>query len=96
MYQACLIIFFITSILLITIILLQSGKGADIGWSGAIVSSKLFNSPSSSNFMMLITVLLAILFFLISIILNNHNMLKKSTWENLSDKKVETRQSVQK
>ncbi|MGB8665128.1 MAG: preprotein translocase subunit SecG [Serratia inhibens] len=87
MYEALLVIFLLISIGLVALIMLQQGKGADMGASfGAGASGTLFGSSGSGNFMTRMTAVLAALFFVISLILGNlsTNQSKKgSEWENL-------------
>ncbi|AEF43582.1 preprotein translocase subunit SecG [Serratia plymuthica] len=87
MYEALLVIFLLISIGLVALIMLQQGKGADMGASfGAGASGTLFGSSGSGNFMTRMTAILAALFFVISLILGNlsTNQSKKgSEWENL-------------
>ncbi|WP_311790565.1 MULTISPECIES: preprotein translocase subunit SecG [Pantoea] len=88
MYEALLVIFLIVAIALVGLIMLQQGKGADMGASfGAGASATLFGSTGSGNFMTRTTGILAALFFIISLILGNLNTNKTSKgseWENLS------------
>ncbi|MCI1899430.1 MAG: preprotein translocase subunit SecG [Enterobacter sp.] len=88
MYEALLVIFLIVAIALVALIMLQQGKGADMGASfGAGASGTLFGSSGSSNFMTRTTAILATLFFIISLALGNINSNKTSKgseWENLS------------
>ena len=87
MYEALLVVFLIVAIGLVGLIMLQQGKGADMGASfGAGASATLFGSSGSGNFMTRMTALLATLFF-ISLVLGNINSNKTnkgSEWENLS------------
>lgn len=88
MYEALLVVFLIVAIGLVGLIMLQQGKGADMGASfGAGSSATLFGSNGSGNFMTRMTAVLAALFFIISLILGNLNSNKTQTgseWENLS------------
>ena len=88
MYEALLVVFLIVAIGLVGLIMLQQGKGADMGASfGAGASATLFGSSGSGNFMTRMTALLATLFFIISLVLGNININKTnkgSEWENLS------------
>ena len=85
MYEALLVVFLIVAIGLVGLIMLQQGKGADMGASfGAGASATLFGSSGSGNFMTLMTALLATLFFIISLVLGNNKTNKGSEWENLS------------
>ena len=87
MYEALLVVFLIVAIGLVGLVMLQQGKGADMGASfGAGASGTLFGSSGSGNFMTRMTAVLATLFFVISLILGNlsTNQSKKgSEWENL-------------
>ncbi len=97
MYEALLVIFLLISIGLVALIMLQQGKGADMGASfGAGASGTLFGSSGSGNFMTRMTAVLATLFFVISLILGNlsSNQSKKgSEWENLGQP-VKTEQTT--
>ena len=88
MYEALLVVFLIVAIGLVGLIMLQQGKGADMGASfGAGASGTLFGSSGSANFMTRTTAILATLFFIISLVLGNINSNKTSKgseWENLS------------
>lgn len=62
MYEALLVIFLIVAIALVALIMLQQGKGADMGASfGAGASGTLFGSSGSANFMTRTTAILATL-----------------------------------
>ena len=79
MYEALLVVFLIVAIGLVGLIMLQQGKGADMGASfGAGASATLFGSSGSGNFMTRMTALLATLFFIISLVLGNINSNKLS------------------
>lgn len=68
MYQALLVVFLIVAIALVGMIMLQQGKGADMGASfGAGASGTVFGSSGSGNFMTRTTGILAALFFIISL-----------------------------
>lgn len=71
MYEVLLVVFLIVAICLIGLVILQQGKGADIGASFG--SGTLFGSIGSGNFMTRVTAILAILFFIISLTLGNMN-----------------------
>jgi preprotein translocase subunit SecG len=88
MYEALLVVFLIVAIALVALIMLQQGKGADMGASfGAGASGPLVGSSGSANFMTRTTAILATLFFIISLALghiNSNKTNKGSEWENLS------------
>ncbi|HHC3555261.1 preprotein translocase subunit SecG [Klebsiella pneumoniae] len=96
MYEALLVVFLIVAIGLVGLVMLQQGKGADMGASfGAGVSGTLFGSSGSGNFMTRMTGILAALFFIISLALGNINSNKTSKgseWDNLSAPKTEQTQ----
>ena len=63
MYTALLVVFLLVAIALVGMILMQQGKGADMGASfGAGASATLFGSSGSGNFMTRTTGILATLF----------------------------------
>lgn len=88
MYEALLVIFLLVAIGLVGLIMLQQGKGADMGASfGAGASATLFGSSGSGNFMTRMTAVLATLFFVISLVLGNmssNHVKKGGEWESLS------------
>ncbi|MCG8708724.1 preprotein translocase subunit SecG [Brenneria sp. 4F2] len=88
MYEALLVIFLLIAIGLVALIMLQQGKGADMGASfGAGASATLFGSSGSGNFMTRMTAVLATLFFIISLVLGNMSTKHDkagSVWDNLS------------
>ena len=88
MHEALLVVFLIVAIGLVGLIMLQQGKGADMGASfGAGASGTLFGSSGSGNFMTRMTAILATLFFIISLALGNINSNKTnkgSEWDNLN------------
>lgn len=70
LYEALLIAYLIVAIMLVGFVLLQQGKGADMGASfGAGGSNTVFGSGGSGNFMTRTTAILATLFFTISLII---------------------------
>ncbi|SFU75715.1 preprotein translocase subunit SecG [Xenorhabdus koppenhoeferi] len=89
MYEALLGIFLLVGIGLIALVLLQQGKGADMGASfGAGASNTLFGSSGSGNFMTRMTAILATSFIVISLILGNMTNNKtgsSSKWDNLAE-----------
>ncbi|MFC0444468.1 preprotein translocase subunit SecG [Pseudidiomarina halophila] len=72
MYEFLLIAYLIVAIVLVGIIMIQQGKGADMGASfGAGSSNTVFGSGGSGNFLTRTTAVIAILFFILSLILGN-------------------------
>ncbi|URL79283.1 preprotein translocase subunit SecG [Klebsiella pneumoniae] len=92
MYEALLVVFLIVAIGLVGLVMLQQGKGADMGASfGAGASGTLFGSSVMTR----MTGILAALFFIISLALGNINSNKTSKgseWDNLSAPKTEQTQ----
>ena len=88
MYEALLVVFLIVAIGLVVLVMLQQGKGADMGASfGPGASGTLFGSSGSGNFMTRMTAVFATLFFIISLVLGNINSNKTSKgseWDNLT------------
>lgn len=90
MYEILLIVYLLIALFLIFMILIQQGKGADMGASfGAGSSNTLFGASGSGNFLTKLTTALATGFFVISIILGNMtaNQVKKT--DEFSDISVE-------
>ncbi|OCQ50560.1 Protein-export membrane protein SecG [Photorhabdus australis subsp. thailandensis] len=89
MYEALLVVFLLVAIGLVALVMLQQGKGADMGASfGAGASATLFGSSGSGNFMTRMTALFATLFFIISLVLGNMTSNQtgmSSKWENIGE-----------
>lgn len=83
MYQIFLLIHVVLAIALIVLVLIQHGKGADIGAAfGAGASGTVFGSQGSGSFLMKVTVALAAGFFATSLTLGyiasyNHKQAKE-------------------
>lgn len=72
LYQVLIVVYLIVAICLVGLVLLQQGKGADMGASfGAGSSATIFGSSGSGNFLTRATTWLAIAFFAISLVLGN-------------------------
>ncbi|MFB0981077.1 MAG: preprotein translocase subunit SecG [Alteromonadaceae bacterium] len=88
MYQSLIIAYLLVSISLIGLVLIQQGKGADMGASfGAGSSATIFGSSGSGNFLTKATTWLAIAFFVISLVLGNltANRIKSTDeWNDLN------------
>ena len=88
LYQSLIIAYLLVSICLIGLVLIQQGKGADMGASfGAGSSATIFGSSGSGNFLTKATTWLAIAFFVISLVLGNltANRIKSTDeWNNLN------------
>jgi len=72
LYQVLIIAYVLIALALIGLVLIQQGKGADMGASfGAGSSATVFGSGGSGNFLTRTTTWLAIAFFVISLVLGN-------------------------
>ncbi len=92
------IIYLIIAIVLISFILMQQGKGADMGASfGAGAAGTVFGSAGSANFLSRTTAILATIFFAISLVignLNTHQAKPQSQFEDLSGVQQKVEQPV--
>jgi|TARA_Y100000296_G_scaffold83359_1_gene114056 preprotein translocase subunit SecG len=86
-YEVLLVAYLIVALLLIGFVLIQQGKGADMGASfGSGGSNTVFGSSGSGNFMTRTTGILAALFFFISLSLGAMTANRESAedeWNNL-------------
>ncbi|OCG07500.1 preprotein translocase subunit SecG [Gilliamella sp. wkB178] len=72
MYELLIVGYLVIALVIIVLVLIQRGKGADMGSSfGAGASATLFGSSGSGNFLTRTTTILGILFFVLSIVLSN-------------------------
>ena len=69
MYTLILLIHFVVCLLLIAIVLLQSGKGSAAGIFGASGADNLFASPTAFNAINKFTAILALVLMITSIVL---------------------------
>lgn len=88
MYEILIVVYLVVALALIGLVLIQQGKGSDMGASfGAGASATLFGSNGSGNFLTKTTAILATLFFVISIFLGGmtSNTIKaEDDWNDLS------------
>ncbi|MDC0612083.1 preprotein translocase subunit SecG [Vibrio sp.] len=84
MFTVLLVLYLLTAIAIIGLVLIQQGKGADMGASfGAGASNTVFGSGGSGNFLTRMTTILALVFLVISLVLGNLSTHKtESQWEN--------------
>jgi len=87
-YQVLIVAYVLIALTLIGLVLIQQGKGADMGASfGAGSSATVFGSGGSGNFLTKATTWLAIAFFVISLVLGNLTANRTKAvdeWNNLS------------
>lgn len=88
MYEIFLVFYLLCAIALIAMIMLQRGKGAEMGASfGSGASNTVFGSAGSGNFMTRTTTILAVAFFLLSLVLGNlaaGGSVVQDDWSDLS------------
>ncbi|RUO80433.1 preprotein translocase subunit SecG [Idiomarina tyrosinivorans] len=86
MYEFLMITFLIVALALIGLVLIQQGKGADMGASfGSGASNTVFGSSGSGNFLTRSTAVLAVLFFVLSLVLGNMATSHDSDMTDFSD-----------
>ena len=86
MYELLIIGYLIIALAIVVLVLIQRGKGADMGSSfGAGASATLFGSSGSGNFLTRTTTILGVLFFVLSILLSNIGSSKTGTFKNIGD-----------
>ena len=87
MYELLIILYVLVSAAIIGLVLIQHGKGADMGASfGAGASATIFGSAGKGNFMTKSTTILAVVFFALSLLIGNYNTTeieKKAEFDNL-------------
>lgn len=72
MYEILLVIYLLAAIAVIGLVLVQQGKGAEMGASfGSGASNTIFGSSGSGNFLSRMTAIFATVFFILSLVLGN-------------------------
>ncbi|MDG1815946.1 MAG: preprotein translocase subunit SecG [Glaciecola sp.] len=95
MYQSLVVIYLIVALCLIGLVLIQQGKGADMGASfGAGSSATIFGSSGSGNFLTRATTWLAIAFFVISLVLGNLTANRVKSGDEWNDLAAPAEQSI--
>jgi len=88
MYEIFIVLYALVSLAIIGLVLIQHGKGADMGASfGAGASATIFGSAGKGNFLTRSTSVLAVVFFVLSLVIGNYNtthIQKKSEFENIT------------
>ena len=82
MFTALLVIYLLAAVGIIGLVLIQQGKGADMGASfGAGASNTVFGASGSGNFLTRMTAIFAIIFLVASLVLGNLSTHKtESKW----------------
>ena len=74
MYEILIVVYLLVAMALIGLVLIQHGKGADMGAAfGAGASATVFGSSGTGNFLTKTTTILATIFFVLSIVLGNYS-----------------------
>jgi len=95
LYQVLIVVYLIVAACLIGLVLIQQGKGADMGASfGAGSSATIFGSSGSGNFLTKATTWLAISFFAISLVLGNLTANRVKSNDEFDNLAVPTEQSI--
>ncbi len=98
MFEVLLVVYLLVALALVGLVLIQQGKGADMGASfGAGASNTVFGASGSGNFLSRATAIAATLFFALSLILGNMtaNQAKPDAeWQDLGQPAVEEVQQV--
>ena len=95
LYEILIVVYLIVALCLIGLVLIQQGKGADMGASfGSGSSATIFGSSCSGNFLTKATTWLAIAFFAISLFLGNLTANKTKQIDEWNDLSVPAEQSV--
>ena len=93
MFEILLVIYLLVSLGLVGLVLIQHGKGADMGASfGSGSSQTVFGGSGSGNFLTRTTAILATVFFVLSLVLGNlstSHTKKTDEWSDLSAPVVE-------
>jgi preprotein translocase subunit SecG len=72
MYEVIIVVYLIVALAIIGFVLMQQGKGADMGASfGSGGSNTVFGASGSGNFLTRVTAVFAVLFFALSLVLGN-------------------------
>ncbi len=72
MYQVLMVVYLLVALAIIGFVLMQQGKGADMGASfGSGGSNTVFGASGSGNFLTRTTAILAVVFFVLSLALGN-------------------------
>ena len=86
-YEVLVVVYLVVALMLVGFVLIQQGKGADMGASfGSGGSNTVFGSTGSGNFLTRTTAILATLFFVISLVLGNQTADKEKAvddWQNI-------------
>ncbi|TRW49395.1 preprotein translocase subunit SecG [Aliidiomarina halalkaliphila] len=86
MYEVLLVLYLLVAIALIALIMVQKGKGAEMGASfGSGASNTVFGASGSGNFLTRMTAVIAVTFFLLSLMLGNMVASDRAPADDFSD-----------
>ena len=95
LYQILIVVYLIVAACLVGLVLIQQGKGADMGASfGAGSSATIFGSSGSGNFLTKATTWLAIAFFSISLVLGNLTANRIKSNDEFDDLTIKAEQTI--
>jgi len=93
MYEVLIVVYLIVALAIIGLVLVQQGKGADMGASfGSGGSGTLFGSSGAGSFLTRSTGVLATVFFIVSLVLGNitaERANQTSEFENLETQVID-------
>jgi preprotein translocase subunit SecG len=96
MYEFLLVVYLIVALILIGFVMIQQGKGADMGASfGAGSANTVFGSSGSGSFLTRTTAILAVLFFVLSLVLGNLASGRSDTKSNFETIEVPMSESTE-
>ncbi|BDY03845.1 MULTISPECIES: preprotein translocase subunit SecG [unclassified Ferrimonas] len=94
LFTVLMVAYLLVAAAIIGLVLIQQGKGADMGASfGAGASGTLFGSTGSGNFLTRATAICAVLFFVLSLVLGNMSSHKGKVTSDFET--IEVEQPVQ-
>lgn len=95
MFEVLLVIYIVVAVALVGFILIQQGKGADMGASfGSGGAGTVFGSSGAGNFLTKTTTLLATAFFILCLVLGGITAKQKHDGENWTDLDVPAAETV--
>ena len=91
MYEILLVIYLLAALGVILLVLVQQGKGADMGASfGAGASNSVFGSSGSGSFLTRMTAIFATIFLILSLVLGNMTAKRTEMGSEFDDLTVPT------
>ncbi|WAJ70834.1 preprotein translocase subunit SecG [Catenovulum adriaticum] len=95
MFEVLIVVYIIVAVALVGFILIQQGKGADMGASfGSGGSNTVFGSSGAGNFLTKTTTILATAFFVLCLVLGGITAKQKGEGDNWNDLEVPAAEEV--